>query len=448
MRTQGSNRRVDVAIVGAGAAGLAAGRDLYLAGYSVLLLEARNRVGGRVFTLRPHRSVLPIELGAEFVHGRADEVTQIAKAADLPVLEIEGMRVDSSGAKLRRLDDFWQRLDTVMRRLPDRRQTDLSFADFLKGQPGGRALARNRRLARAFVEGYHAADCELISAESLREGGSPSDDQREQRLGRMIDGYDRVIDWLASSIRERIRTRSPVTGIDWRDSGFVRLTTTSGSHLRARSAIVTVPVGVLQASPASTGALHFDPPLDVKRSALTGLAMGCVTRIVLLFREAVWAEERFVSRVGMPTDLLAFLQGESTDFPVWWTAYPSRIPLITGWCGGPRAATLSGLRPAALAHRAVRSLALQLRVSAGRLERLLLGAWSHDWNRDPYARGAYSYQVIGGADAASALARPVGGRLFFAGEATDTEGATGTVHGAIASGRRAARQVRRALNRR
>jgi len=176
--------------------------------------------------------------------------------------------------------------------------------------------------------------------------------------------------------------------------------------------------------------------------------MGYVTRVVLLFREAVWAEERFVSRVGMPTDLLSFLQGESTDFPVWWTAYPSRIPLITGWCGGPRAATLSGLGPAERTHRAVRSLALQLRVSAGRLERLLLGAWSHDWNRDPYARGAYSYQVIGGADAASALARPVGGRLFFAGEATDTEGATGTVHGAIASGRRAARQVRRALNRR
>jgi monoamine oxidase len=79
-------------------------------------------------------------------------------------------------------------------------------------------------------------------------------------------------------------------------------------------------------------------------------------------------------------------------------------------------------------------------VSAARLERLLLGAWSHDWNSDPYARGAYSYQVTGGAGATSALARPVGGRLFFAGEATDTEGATGTVHGATASGRRAAQR--------
>src|SRR6185436_4302356 len=137
MRPRKSTPPVDVAIVGAGAAGLAAARDLHSAGYSVRLLEARNRVGGRVFTLRPHRSLVPIELGAEFVHGRADEVTQIAKAAEIPVLEIDGMRIDSSGARLRRLDDFWDRLDTVMRRLPSRRETDRTFADALKRQPGG-----------------------------------------------------------------------------------------------------------------------------------------------------------------------------------------------------------------------------------------------------------------------------------------------------------------------
>jgi len=446
MRTQSSQPSVDVAIVGAGAAGLAAGRDLHSAGYSVLLLEARHRVGGRVFTIRPPQSVLPIELGAEFVHGRADDVTQIAKAADLPVLEIEGLRVDSSGTRLRRLNDFWDRLETVMRRLPDRRHIDLSFADFIRGQTGGRTPARNRRLAREFVEGFHAADVERISAVSLRDAGSPAEDERERRLGRLIDGYDCVIDWLAKPVRERIRTGTPVSGIDWRDSRFVRLTTTSGSRVRARATIVAVPVGVLQAPAARAGVLHFDPPLHVKRSALAGLTMGCVARVVLLFREAVWAEDRYVSGVGMPTDLLTFLQGASTDFPVWWTAYPSRIPLMTGWCGGPGAATLSGLRPAELTSRAVRSLSVHLRVSAARLERLLLGAWSHDWSRDPYARGAYSYQVVGGADAAAALARPVAGRLFFAGEATDT--AAGTVHGAIASGRRAARQVERALNRR
>jgi hypothetical protein len=114
------------------------------------------------------------------------------------VLDVEGLRVDTSGARWRRLDDFWERLDSVMRRLPDRRHTEQSFADFLEGAPGGRTLARNRRLARDFVEGFHAADVERISAAALREGGSPGDDWQEQRLGRMIDGYDRVIDWLAA----------------------------------------------------------------------------------------------------------------------------------------------------------------------------------------------------------------------------------------------------------
>ncbi len=441
-----SSPSIDVAIVGAGVAGLAAARDLHSAGYSVFVLEARRRIGGRVFTIRPPRSTLPIELGAEFLHGRAEDVTRIAQAASLPVLEIEGLRVDSSGARLRRLDDFWERLDAVMRRLPDGRAADQSFAGFLDTKPGGRTLAANRRLARGFVEGFHAADLERISALGLREAGSPGDDERERRLGRMPNGYDRVVEWLAAPVRKRIRTGRPVTRIDWRDSRALRLVTTSGAHVRARAAIVTVPLGVLQASPAKAGGLQFDPPLDdAKRSALAGLAMGYVSRIVLLFREALWTEERFASRTALPIDLLTFLQGESTDFPVWWTAYPSRVPSVTGWCGGPRALALSRLPLAELSRRAVRSLAAQLHVSAVRLERSLVGAWTHDWNHDPYARGAYSYQVVGGAGAVSTLARPVAGRLFFAGEATDTDGATGTVHGAIASGRRAARQVTRAL---
>jgi monoamine oxidase len=440
---------IDVAIVGAGAAGLAAARDLHARGLSVLVLEARRRIGGRVFTVHPRDAAVPIELGAEFVHGRADDVTRIARAADLRVLEIEGLRVESTRARLRRLDDFWQRLDTVMRRLPDARERDASFGAFLKNRPGGRSLSSNRQVARRFVEGFHAADVDRISAVGLRESGSPGDDEREQRLGRIAGGYDRVINWLAAPIRGRIRTNRRISLIDWRETNIVRLAAASGAAVHARAAVVTVPLGVLQSPPDAAGALRFDPPLGkAKQMALAGVAMGQVTRIVLLFREAVWSEEQLASRTGLPTDLLTFLHGASTDFPVWWTAYPSRVPVITGWCGGPRAATLSSLPFAELTRRAVRALAAQLHVGASRLEERLVHAWSHDWNRDPYARGAYSYQVVGGDGAVPALARPLAGRLFFAGEATDTEGATGTVHGAIASGRRAARQVNAALTRR
>ena len=91
------------------------------------------------------------------------------------------------------------------------------------------------------------------------------------------------------------------------------------------------------------------------------------------------------------------------------------------------------------------SLARQLRVSRQRLRSLVEGFWSHDWEHDPFARGAYSYVAVDGSNATRALARPLRGTLFFAGEAVDTEGGTGTVDGAISSGRRAAKQVLRVL---
>ena len=122
-----------------------------------------------------------------------------------------------------------------------------------------------------------------------------------------------------------------------------------------------------------------------------------------------------------------------------------REPIMVGWCGGPHARALLRLGGGALEARAVSSLARQFRMSPRRLRAVVEGFWTHDWDRDPFARGAYSYSTVGGADAPSWLARPMRGTLFFAGEAADSEGSTGTVHGAIASGRRAAKQVMRAL---
>ncbi len=122
-----------------------------------------------------------------------------------------------------------------------------------------------------------------------------------------------------------------------------------------------------------------------------------------------------------------------------------RTPIIVGWCGGPGARRLAQLRADELESRAVSSLARQLHISRQRLRSLVEAFWTHDWEHDVFARGAYSYAAVGGAEAAAALARPLSRTLFFAGEASDAEGGTGTVDGAIASGRRAARQVMRVL---
>jgi monoamine oxidase len=119
--------------------------------------------------------------------------------------------------------------------------------------------------------------------------------------------------------------------------------------------------------------------------------------------------------------------------------------LLVGWVGGPKAAALAAEESETIADRALGGLATQLDMQRRDLDALEVEHWYHDWEHDPYARGAYSYGLVNAVDAPRALAAPVAGRLFFAGEATDAEGRSGTVHGAIASGRRAADEVRAAL---
>src|SRR5687768_14505246 len=109
---------VDAVVLGAGAAGVAAARALHEQGMNVVVLEARERIGGRVFTCRDARSSMPIELGAEFTHGRADELQMLLKDASLPSLDVAGERYTVAARGLRPLNDFWERLDRVMRRLP------------------------------------------------------------------------------------------------------------------------------------------------------------------------------------------------------------------------------------------------------------------------------------------------------------------------------------------
>jgi monoamine oxidase len=166
--------------------------------------------------------------------------------------------------------------------------------------------------------------------------------------------------------------------------------------------------------------------------------MGAVVRLTLGFRELPWQ-----GRAGL--DRLRYLQTADETFRVWWTAYPMRAPMLVAWSGGPPAAAMSRRPQAEIEGAALRVLADHLGISRQRITSRLEGIWSHDWNADPFSRGAYSYARVGGSQAAKVLARPFDQTLFFAGEATDAEGRTGTVEGAMATGLRAAQQVRRAL---
>jgi monoamine oxidase len=443
-------RNIDVAIIGAGAAGLAAARALDEQGLDVTILEARGRIGGRVFTHRDRGSPVPIEMGAEFIHGSAPELEEITNKASLASVDISGRRWQIVGDQFRPADDFWDRIDRVMGRLHSRRAADRSFEDFLKTKPGGRRLAHDRRLTRQFVEGFHAADPALVSERALAEGGSPQGDVRERRIGRVLDGYDRVIEWLAEPLGDRVRLDAVATRVRWAPGNVsVEAQHPDGRSrppVHARAAIITVPLGVLKAPPGEAGAIEFDPELRTKQTPLAQLEMGAVVRITLRLTERFWASEWFAKQVGNEgLDTLSFLHTADEHFPIWWCAYPLRVPIIVGWHGGPGAKALAQRASEEIEDLAIASLSRQTGIAVRRMRGMVEAAWMHDWQHDPFSRGAYSYQSVGGSDAPAALARPLRGTLFFAGEAADVDGRTGTVHGAIATGRRAATEVERSL---
>jgi monoamine oxidase len=267
---------------------------------------------------------------------------------------------------------------------------------------------------------------------------------RERRLARVIEGYDRVLEWLAGPIVDRVRLSSLVTRVEW-EPHRVAVHVNAGV-ITARAAIVSVPIGVLKATADEEGAIRFEPGINAKAKALDRVAAGAVVRVAFRLSERFWASDWFAKRHDSDDlDTLSFLHGHDGEFPTWWTAYPSTTATLVGWCGGPRARDMMRLSPDDRAERAVSALARMVGVPQRRIASLIEAAWTHDWLQDPLSRGAYSYQMVDGAAAPQELAKPLRGTLFFAGEATDTAGATGTVHGAIASGRRAARQVLRSL---
>jgi monoamine oxidase len=204
-------------------------------------------------------------------------------------------------------------------------------------------------------------------------------------------------------------------------------------EMRARSAVLTLPLGVLQES-AGGGVVRFTPALEMKASALAGLISGPVIKLSLRFRDAFWEHlDNARYRDG------AFFHAPKCRFPTIWSAVPRRAPLLQAWAGGPRAESLgSASHPELVRHAldTVEALFGKEVDAAGRLD----ATYAHDWQRDPLARGAYSYVAVGGGRAREDLAAPVDDTLFFAGEATDEE-EPATVTGALQSGERAAREI-------
>ena len=445
-----TRKRVDVLVVGAGAAGLAAARDMSEAGLAVTIVEARDRIGGRIYTVHDPNAPLPLELGAEFVHGEAAETFRIVNAAQLVVAELPDHHYQSRGGKLAPLGDFWTTMQAMQqkihRSLTRAGNRDFSFAEYLQR---AKLVGDARDLAVNFVEGYHAAHIEQVSARFLAVGDGETSDASHRQF-RIVSGGDCLIQWLKSGLhpdRTQLRLNTVALALEW-SAGQVtlRCANRAGASLepfRARAAVVAIPHAVLRA-----GGLPFDPALPGKRRAIERIEVGQVFKIVLRFRESFWDAEDFVrarlaQRRVHPAQL-NFVHAHDAGLPTWWTALPARAPVLTGWAGGPRAEALLAQSERDRVAHSLDALSQAFAMPRARLDELLESWMLHDWRADPFSRGAYSYPGVGGIGAQRALAKPFQSTLFFAGEATDVE-QTGTVAAAIASGRRAGREVVGAL---
>jgi monoamine oxidase len=412
-----SDKSEHIVIVGAGAAGLMAARELARAGRRVTILEARDRSGGRIHPLPASQFAYPADGGAEFVHGEAPVTRGLLREAGLSLQVIEGAQWSFDGTKLSR-EDRHEPHEAVLQAALNGLKHDLTVADFLRRHFAGDAYARMRHSIERMVEGYDAADPERASTLALREEWM---DGGHAGQARIAGGYGALIDLLVKECRRHgvaIRLGCVVSAIE-ESSGAVTIRCAGGDVHGCDRVILTVPLPLLRE-------IALPQAARAKAAAADDIGFGNVIKILLRFERPWWRDGR--------DDLadMTFLLSDQT-IPVWWTQRPSEHPVLTGWFGGPRTAGLSGLDSQALIEAGIGSLAAMFGLSRDDLARDVVAAAATNWAHDPFARGAYSWATPQTRAAQAILAR-ADGPILFSGEALYRGRDMGTVEAALASG--------------
>ncbi len=421
--------RWHVIVVGAGMAGLSCARALAERGLKVLVLEARERVGGRIATVRPAGQEA-VELGAEFVHGRPAELLALIEEAGCELYERDGAQLCLNDGRVEECGEQMVSMFDPLEDLKAFQGKDMSFAAYMDATD---LTEEQRQSATGYVEGFNAADASDVSVRALGMQQVAEDDIEGDRVFRLRGGYDSLPEYLAGRVRDlggEIRLGTRVRSIRW-ESGRVEVVT-DAADVVAPKVVVTLPLGVL-----TRGDVRIEPePVDVMRAAGM-MRMGKVCRFTMTFRERFW--ERLEPQPAMRE--LSFLYTFAELPSVWWTPHPEPSNSLTGWVGGPRAEALLCMSGEELRDHACEVLGRVFGMAAEQVRTYITGCHAHDWSADEMARGSYSYMAVGGSEASRIMSEPVDQTLYFAGEHTDVTGHWGTVHGAIRSGLRAAEQV-------
>jgi len=415
-----------IVVIGAGAAGLMAARELARAGKRVTVLEARDRCGGRIDPLPPSEFGYRAEAGAEFIHGEAPVTYGLVSEAGLTSLAVEGARWTMKNGTFSRdasADPHTKTLYRVLEELT----SDMTVTALLDRYFADPAFASLRQSVLGMVRGYDAADPHRASVLALREEWMHEGRSAQARI---VGGYGALIDHLVAECRQRgvdLHLKTAVAAIDASDRG-ARVRSSNGADYECDAAILSVPLPCLQQ-------IVLPPALRDKLDAAGTIGFGNVIKLLLRFKRRWWSEAN-----GRELSELLFLLSDET-VPVWWTQRPEEHPVLTGWLAGPATEGLAGLDEHGLIETGVASLAALFGLSADRLDEDLVAARAINWAYDPFARGAYSYATLETRRAQAELARWDGGAVLFSGEALYQGADMGTVEAALASGLRTARTL-------
>ncbi|HEY9195295.1 MAG TPA: NAD(P)/FAD-dependent oxidoreductase [Mucilaginibacter sp.] len=423
----------DILIIGAGAAGLMAARTLAHSGKKVIVLEARDRIGGRIHTLGYESAQQPLELGAEFIHG------------DLPVtqclLDEAGIKYKHASAAMYKYENgtfttgepFAEHWGEMMEKLNDLEQ-DIPINDFLLREFGEDKYQHLRDMVRGYVSGYDNADPALASSFSLRREWQAEDMGAQYRVE---GGYIALTRFLADDIRQAggaIDLNAVAMQIEWRNRQ-VNVTTGTGITYSAGQLLIALPLGVLQA-----GAVKFDPEIPDYINAVNAMGFGAVIKVLLEFNEAFWLDEHTEQLAGKSLNDMGYLFS-SEAIPTWWTQVPDNTTWLTGWLGGPDAAEKVHTPDEEILMSGLQSLGRIFKRDPAQLKQQLKQWHVVNWTADEFAKGSYAYDKVGAGQAREILCQPIQDTLFFAGEYLYEGTAMGTVEAALTSGLRMAERI-------
>ncbi len=428
---------MNIIIIGAGAAGLMAARLLSAKGHQVTVLEAQERIGGRIHTVHNGGFAKPVDLGAEFVHGNLPVTLTLLREAGIPYHPMEGEMWHFREGSFYQDDANAAHWELLMQRL-NALEEDIPIKSFLEKEFPGAQYRDLQDEAERYVQGLDAANPEDASAFGLREEWNAEDEDQYTIEG----GYGRLIRYLEDQCiahGTKIHLNNPVKEIEWLP-GKVRVRTVSGNEYESNQLLVTVPIGVLQAAAGAEGTIRFSPSIPDYMNAAKEVGAGNALKILLQFREPFWQ-----SANGQDLSKLSFLL-TTAIIPTWWTSYPQKNSVLTGWLGGPKAYGMKDLPPEEIRDKALQSLSEIFSIPESELSNKLDDWRIEMWPAGPYSRGSYSYNKVNTPAALKLLNTPLQNTICFAGEALYHGPAIGTVEAALSSAKDAAERMLQQTN--